>query len=85
MTETAIIAALGQMGAAGILALAVLQLFNRLTSLQTDFRNYLIQQNTLLRDENRMLLLTLTRLIPGFAEAYNQNRTGTITNLDPPG
>ena len=81
--EAAIIAALGQMGAAGILGLVVVQLFTRLNTLQGDFRSYLMNQNAALREENKMLLLTLTRLIPGFAEEYARNKSGTITNVEP--
>lgn len=82
MNETAVIAALGQMGAAGILGIVVVQLFTRLSALQADFRQYLMNQNAALREENKMLLLTITRMIPGFAEEYNKNRSGVATNLD---
>ena len=83
MAEQALISLAGQLGAASILAVAVVSLFNRLTALQAETRQYLINQNAALREENKMLLMTITQMIPGFAETYVQNKSGAITNLNP--
>ena len=81
MPETAIITALGQMGAAGILGIAVVSLFNRLTETQAQFRQYLINQNAMLQEQNKMLLLAVSQAIPGFAEKYPNGNYGVKTNL----
>lgn len=83
MAEQALISLAGQLGAASILAVAVIQLFNRLSILQADFRQYLINQNAALREENKMLFATLTKLIPTFADEYDRNKSGSITKLEP--
>lgn len=82
MNEPVVIQALAQLGAAGILAIAVVSLFNRLIELQRDFRMYLINQNAMLREENKMLLLALTNLIPGFSDTYAKIRTGVETKIE---
>lgn len=82
MAETAVISALGQMGAAGILALAVVSLFNRLTEVQKDFRQYLINQNAALQEQNKILLMTLTRLVPNLGEQVDLSNNGVVTKID---
>lgn len=82
MAETAVISALGQMGAAGILALAVVSLFNRLTEVQRDFRQYLINQNAALQEQNKILLLTLTRLVPDLQEKIDFSNNSVITKVE---
>lgn len=72
MSEPAIVSALGQMGVAGILGLVVLKLFNLFVTLQGEYRQYLANQNALLQEQNKFLLLLIAKKMPDLADDIPQ-------------
>ena len=77
-------AALLQFGASGILATALVSLFNRLIAAYERHITYIVNQNAILREENKALMKTIMTFVPGMANEYAKNITQVMTNLDEP-